>query len=156
MEVEVGGYSIAVDVVSRMLNRTKVVNLKFTRNDDHSAWMLTGRAFNTGTADGQTLGLSLIEKQASFLGVLLDVTESGLVGNGCNSSRLENVFGSEQGLGELMGARLILAREVKIDIRGLIPVEAEEGLEGNIVTVAYHIGVTMGAVLLRKVKSRAV
>lgn len=54
-----------------------------------------------------------------------------------------------------MRLRLEIAREVEVDIRLLIAVEAEEGLERNIVSVAYKRLAAYLAVFRRQVKTRA-
>ena len=55
-----------------------------------------------------------------------------------------------------MSTRLVLAREVKIDIRRFVAVKSKEGLERDIVSVTEHIRSAVGTILLRKVESRTV
>ena len=55
-----------------------------------------------------------------------------------------------------MSPELVLIGEVEVYIRRFIAVEAEEGLEWYVVTVAVHFAAALRTVLRRKVKSRTV
>ena len=52
-----------------------------------------------------------------------------------------------------MDVGLIFAREIQVNIRLLVAVEAEEGLEGDVVAVHQHPGAARGAVLVGQVEA---
>ena len=62
---------------------------------------------------------------------------------------------AEELLGVFMGLGLIFAREVQVDIRCFVAVEAQEGLKGDVVTILVHGGAAVRAVLGGQVKARA-
>ena len=53
-----------------------------------------------------------------------------------------------------MGLGLIFTREVQVDIRLFIAVEAQEGFEGDIVTIPVHGSAAVRTVLGGQVKAR--
>ena len=54
-----------------------------------------------------------------------------------------------------MSGGLILAREVKVDIRRLVSVKSKERFKGDIVTFSYVFSAALGALFRRKVIARA-
>ena len=70
--------------------------------------------------------------------VFFDVAVSGLILQTGDRARLEHVFLAEQFLGVAMDVGLIHAREVQVNIRFLVAVEAEEGLERDVVALDDH------------------
>ena len=52
-----------------------------------------------------------------------------------------------------MDLALVFAGEVQVDIRLLVAVKAEEGLEGDVVAVHNKLGAAAGAGLVRQVKA---
>ena len=60
---------------------------------------------------------------------------------------------AEEGFGIAMRAGLILIGKVQVDIRGFVPLKAQEGLEGNVVAIPLHFSTAVGAVFIRQVKA---
>ena len=55
-----------------------------------------------------------------------------------------------------MGRGLIFAREVKVDIGGLVSVKSEEGFKGDIVSLTDIFSAAFGAYFRRQVIARAI
>lgn len=67
----------------------------------------------------------------------------------------EDVLLPEEHLGVFMRVGLVVAGEVKVDVRRLLAVEAEEGLERDVVPVHQHRRAALGAVFRRQVEAAA-
>ena len=151
VEVEVSGLGVALAIVSRMLNGSEIRRLKAIRHNNHTARMLTRGSLYTGTASGESVLLCTGNNYIPFLQILFNIAVSCFVSNGSDSTRLENVTVTKEGFGVSVSSRLIFTREVKVDIRALVALEAKEGFEGNIVAVTSHWSATLGAIFWRKV-----
>ena len=130
--LEVGGNDLGIRVVRRMLNRTDVVNLNLLGHNDNAARMLTRGAAHARAACGKAVFLRAGALNAALLHVLFDITERGFFGNRADGARSEHMVVSEDLAGVPVNARLILARKVQVNIRHLVALKAEEGLERNV------------------------
>ena len=82
-----------------------------------------------------------------------DVAVGGLILQTGDRARLEHVFLAEQFLGVAVDVGLIHAREVQVNIRLLVAVEAEEGLERDVVSFYDHRLAADRAVFVGQVKA---
>lgn len=153
MEVEVGGNDVGVRVVRRMLRGAKILQHVIVRHDDHAAGMLTGGALDTGTAAREAVDLRLAVIQPPLLHIPADIAERGLIRHGGDGTSLEHVIAAEQRFGVFMRAGLVFTREVQIDIRRLIAVEAEEGFKRNLVAVPAERLPAHRAVFIRQIEA---
>ena len=135
-EFKVGGQQAALHVVRRVLDGAEIVDVEGVRHDDHAAGVLAGGALDAGAADAQAVFLGAVDGLAPLLQVLFDVAVGGLVLQAGDGARLEDVLLAEEFLGIAVDVGLILAGEVQVDIRLLVAVKAQEGLEGDV--VAFH------------------
>ena len=156
MEVEVRRNVVGILVVGRVLHGAEIVDLIPLRYDNHAAGMLARGALDAGAADGQPLFLRTVQRDAAFLRVFLHEANGSLVRHGGNGAGLEHVVLAEERLRVAVGAALVFAGKVQVDIRRLVAVEAEERLKGDIVAVSVVIGTTLRAFLRRQVKAGAV
>ena len=147
--------NIGIGIVRGMLNGSKIVNGILLRHNDNSSGVLSRGLFNSNDGADHVIDLGKTHFQLVFLEVLCNVSVCSLIGKGAQRSRTENVFFTEKLLGVFMHSSLHLAREVKVDIRGFIAIETKEGLERNVVTVAYQLGSALGAVSVGQVETRA-
>ena len=135
---KVGRQQTALDVVRRVLDGAEVVNVEGIRHNDHAAGVLTRRALDAGAAHDKAVFLGAVDGLAALLEVFFDVAVSGLILQTGDRARLEHVFLAEQLLGVAVDVGLIHAREVQVNIRLLVAVEAEEGLKRDVVALDDH------------------
>ena len=145
-------------IIRRILNRCKILNCIFIRNNNHTAGVLTGSTLNACATYCQTVNLCLwsSSKQSALVKIFHNIAIGSLVGNSCHSTCLEHIFLTKKLLCISMRPRLILAREIKVNIRLLIAVKSKEGFKRNFVAVTLHRYMAIRTVLRRKVKARAV
>ena len=150
---KVGRQQTALDVVRRVLDGAEVVNVEGIRHNDHAAGVLTRRALDAGAAHDKAVFLGAVDGLAALLEVLFDVAVGGLILQTGDRARLEHVFLAEQLLGVAVDVGLIHAREVQVNIRLLVAVEAEEGLEGDVMAVDEHRLAADRAILIGQVEA---
>ena len=153
LELEVGGQQAARHIIRRMLDGTEIVDLVGVRHNDHAAGVLTRGALDAGAAQSQAVLLGVVHRAAALIQILFHIAVGSLVLNTGYGACLEHIGLAEQLLGVAVHVGLIFAGKVQVDIRLLVAVEAEEGLEGDIVTVHQHPGAAVGAVFIRQVKA---
>ena len=134
---EMGGDNVGIRVIGRVLHRAEIVDLLVLGDDHHAAGVLSGGPFDPGTALGQPQHLRLGGGLASFLQVLFYVAEGGLFRYRADGARPEHVGLSKELKGMAVGAGLVLAGEVQVDIGHLVAAEAQEGLEGDVEAVFF-------------------
>ena len=153
---EVGGDNVAVGVVGGVLHGTEVVDLLVLGNNHHASGMLAGGALDAGAADGQAIFFRLGGHLSPLIQVLFHVTEGGLFRHGADGTGTEHVGLSKELKGVSVGAGLILAGEVQVDIGHLVAAEAQEGFKRDVEAVL-HIGrAADGAHRVGHVRSAAV
>ena len=135
---KVGRQQTALDVVRRVLDGAEVVNVEGIRHNDHATGVLTRRALDAGAAHNKAVFLGAVDGLAALLEVFFDVAVGGLILQTGDRARLEHVFLAEQFLGVAVDVGLIHAREVQVNIRLLVAVEAEEGLKRDVVALDDH------------------
>ena len=77
----------------------------------------------------------MVHRAAALIQIFFDIAVGGLVLNTGHGACLEHVGFAEQLLCIAVHIGLIFAGKVQVDIRLFIAVEAQEGLEGNVVAV---------------------
>ena len=61
-----GGVEVGIEVVSGVLHSGELADVVLLRHDDHAAGMLTGGAFDAGTAQRKAILLCLIDNAVAF------------------------------------------------------------------------------------------
>ena len=135
MIVKVRRDDIRLHVVGRMLHRRERVDVLAEGQHHNAAGMLARAPADTGDALRQPLHLALAPVPSPLLEIILHITESGLVRQGGDGARPEGLARAEDDLRVLMGLGLVLAGEVQVDVRLLVPFEAQEGLERDVEAV---------------------
>ena len=154
MVIEVGGDDRAGNIIGRMLYRGEGVDLLAMRQHDDTARVLARGPAYADAALYETVDLRTSLIDALLLVILLHHTEGRLVREGTDGTRLEGVAVAEDDTGVGMGLRLVFTGEVQVDIRLLITVEAEEGLERNIEAHTVQLRAALRALLRRHVAAR--
>ena len=98
MVVKVCGYGIRGHIIRRMLYRGEGVNILPQRQYNDTAGMLTGTASHSGTSGSDTVDLAGPLMNATFFKIILHITESGLIRQGCNGSGTESLSCTEDNL----------------------------------------------------------
>ena len=154
VKIEVGGDDVRIDVVRRMLDRGKIEHIVIIRHNDHAARVLTGGALDPGAAFAQAVFLRFMQGHSPLVQVVFYITIGGLIGKRTGGPRLKDVSLSEQLLGVLVCLRLVLTGKVQVNIRRLVPVEAQKGFKRNVVTIPQIRCATVFTVFRRQVKAR--
>ena len=115
--------------------------------------MLSGGALDASAADGQAVHFGVVQENALLLGIFLDKAVSRFVRDRADGAGFEYVVTSEQLLRVAVGARLVLAGEIQVDIRRFVAVKAEERLERDVVTVLQELLTAFRAFLVGHVKA---
>ena len=136
-----------------MLYGSEIIDVVIARNDYHAARMLAGCAFDAGKALREALLLGLVQRESFFLLVLFYETERGLFRYRRDGACAENVPFTEKDFRILMRRRLLLAGEVKVDIRRFVAVETEERLERYVVPVTAHFFSAFRADFVRQIEA---
>ena len=149
------GDGALIRVIRRVLDGRELINLMIVRHNDHAARMLAGGALDAGAAARKPLLLSFVQNQAPFLRIFFHEAIGRFFRHRGDCAGLEHILRAEQLLRIAVGLRLELAGEVQVDIRLLIAVEAEEGLERDFMPVTLHRDAAVRAILGRQVVAGA-
>ena len=157
-KVKVGCVCTLRFVIWRILNRGEILNGVFIGNNNHTARVLTCCSLNARTTDRQSVNLSSRSNvlNTTLVKIFHNIAISGFIGNCCHSTCFEHIFLTEKFLCKSVRTGLILAGEVKVNIRFLIAVKAKEGFKWNFVAVTLHRSAAIRAILDREVKTRTV
>ena len=126
---------LGVLVVSRVLHGAEVPDLVLLRDNDETARMLAGRALDIDAAGREPVFLGLADGYLALGEILFDVAVGRFFRDRADGSGSENMVGAEHLDAVGVRARLILAREVEVDIRDFIAAEAEEGFKRDVEAV---------------------
>ena len=118
--------------------------------------MLSSRPLDSGSSLRQTLNFGVPVELPVVALVALDKSIGCLSRNGTNSSSPKSVFCTKDIPHIQMGARLILSREVQVNIGYLVPVKSKESLKWNILTVLAQLAAALWTVLIRHIKARTI
>ena len=102
--------------------------------------MLTGTASYSGTSGSNTVDLTGPLMNATFFKIILHITESGLVRQGCNGSGTKSLTRAEDNLRVFMRLGLVLTGEVQVDIRLLISLKSQECFKRDVCFVIFKKG----------------
>ena len=114
-------------VVGRVLYGSKGVDLLSVRQNDDASGMLARSPFHIGTAQSKARLFRFPHAEhVVILIITFHVSECRLVLHSADGTCLESVSFAEQHARISVCLRLIIAREIQIDIRLLVPLEAKE------------------------------
>ena len=130
--LEVGGDDLGIRVVRRMLDRTDVVNLNLLGHNDNAARMLARGTAHARAARREAVLLRAGALDAALLHVLFDVAERRFLGNRADGARPEHMVVAEDLAGVPVDARLVLTREIQVNIGHLVALKAKERFERDV------------------------
>ena len=154
--VEMGGDDVGLRVVGRVLYGTKLIYLMIVRDYYYSSRMLSGGALDSRTMLSKPVSLIFVYRNPLLLIKLSHISVSSLICDSSHRTGLENILFSEYRTDILMGYGLILSGKVKIYIRFLIAVKAQECGERNGEAVSVHLCAANGAFLRRHIYSAVI
>ncbi len=157
MVFKVGGNDVRLLVVRRMLHRTEVVNLLVLRDDHHSAGVLAGGALDPLAALGQPQHLGKRHVlPPHLLQILAHVADGGFLRHRADGARPEHVVLAKQLKGVFVGAGLVLAGEVQVDVGHLVAAEAQKCLKGDVKPVLLIVRAAHRALHVRHIRPATV
>ena len=130
--LEMGGDDVGIRVVCRMLNRTDIVNLNLLGHNDNAARMLARGAAHARAARREAVLLRTGALDAALLHVLFDIAERRFLGNRADGARSEHMVVAEDLAGVPVNTRLVLTREIQVNIGHLVALKAEERFERDV------------------------
>ena len=151
-----GGDSIGIIGVRRVLHRAEVLHILVVRDHHQAAGVLAGGAADANAAQGQAVFLRPAGHDAVLLQILLHEAVGRLFRQGTDGACPEHLGLTEHLNGVAVGPGLVFAGEVQVDIRHLAAAEAQEGLKGNVKSVLHVFGAADGTHLVRHIRAAAV
>ena len=107
-------------VISRVLNRGKVINFLVIRDDNNPGWVLPRCPFDPGCAFGQPVLFRPAELLISIAFISFNVPIGRFISDRPDRPGPENVFLPKQDLHVVVGDWLVVPREIQVDIRDLV------------------------------------
>ncbi|MNN19875.1 hypothetical protein D3C81_1331310 [compost metagenome] len=153
MIIKVSRHPFCACIICRILDWRNIFNLNVIRNYDNTAWMLTRASLHSGTTGCETIQLSSAPMLLMLFFIFFGKAECCFLSDCTYCSRPEHIFLTKHNLCKIVGLRLILTGEVKIDIGNLITLKTEEGLKRNILSFSLKFITTIRTILIRQVKS---
>ena len=142
---------IGVDVVRRVLHRAEIPDLILLRDDDKAAWVLARRAAHIDAARCKTVLLRAADGQVSLGQIFFHIAVGRFLCDRTDRARTEHMARAEHFDAVLVGARLVFARKVQVDIRDLVTAEAEERLKRDVEAVLIELRAALRANGVRQV-----
>ena len=143
--------NIAVGVIRRMLHRGKGVDILSHRKDDNAARMLAGRPPDSRASLHNPVYFAAAFVNSFFLIIVFHKTESGLVCQCPDGSRLKGLSGAEDNLCVFVRLCLIFPRKIQVNIRLLVPLEPQKGLKRNVKAEFLHFSAAHRTVFIRHI-----
>ncbi len=126
-------------IVGRVLDGNNLVMIDFFRDDDNPAGMLPGRTLHAGNLVGEANDLATPGLDSPALEKPLDESPSHPVGDRRDGAGAEGMILPEKLAQEIVGAALILAGKIQVDVGNFVSLDAEKRLERDIDAVAAQI-----------------
>ena len=136
-----------------MLNRSKGIYLLSDRQNDNTSGMLPRTSPNTYTALKYSVYLAGALAYISLFVILFYKAICGFVSKSTYCTCSECLLGTEDNFYIFVSLTLIFTREVKVNIRLLVSLEAKEGLKGYIKAVLNQFLTTDRAYLIGHIDS---
>ena len=135
MVIEMCGNDIGRHIIRRMLYRCKGVDFFSQRKYNNSSRMLSGASPDSRTALYDTVNLTFSLSLSVFFVIILYIPKRCLIRQCTNRSGTKRLTCAEDDFRIFVCITLIISREVQVNIRGLVPIEAEECLKRDVKTV---------------------
>ena len=137
MVFKMGRDRIGRHIIGRMLDRCEGIDLFSDRKHYNTTRMLSGRPADPDAPLHDTVDLTVSLVNPTFLIIIFNVSERGLVRKCTDRSRTERLTGSENNFGVFMCLTLVIPGKVQIDIRLFVSLKSKECLKRNIKSVLF-------------------
>src|SRR5690606_12027600 len=107
MKIEMRRFPFRVSIVSRILDRRKIVNFHIVRHNDNPARMLPGRSFYTSQALNKPIDFSAAKLQTFVVLIAFYESVCRFFSNGADRSSTIHMFFPEQFFRIVMCTRLV-------------------------------------------------
>ena len=151
-----GGDGPLLHLVRRVLDGREHVDVLVLGHDDDARRVLARGHLHVEAALAQPLDLRPAQGLTRDLGVVVHALKALLLRDAGDGARPVGVVLAEHLLHVLVGPVLVLAGEVEVDIGGLVPLEAQEDLEGDLEPVLFEGGAADGAGLVGQIDAGVV
>ena len=155
VEIKMGRDGACVILVGGMLNGAEIEYFIILRDYNYAAGVLTGGLFDSQTSLNKAVDFRFGFMQTVFFAIVLDVTVNRFILHAGDGPRTEGMPFAEHFFREMMRDRLIVSRKIEVYIGGLIALEAEEDLKGDIVALLFELCTAYGAILIGKIYAAA-
>jgi hypothetical protein len=153
--IEMRGDDIGFRFIRRALYGAELVYAVSLRQDHKPAGMLPGRAFYAHAAGYQPVYFGVSMVLSTFIEIFFNEPKGGFIRQCADRARLKHITRAEHFFNISVRARLIFAREIKVDIRFFIAVEPKEGFKRDIVPVFLEIRAAVANAVRHVVAGRA-
>ena len=156
MILEVRRDDVAVGVVRGVLHGAEILHVHVVRHDHQTAGVLARGAAHAHAALHEPVDLRRADDAVVFFQILLDKAVGGLFRQRTDGARAEHLRLAEHLDGVAVGAGLVLAGEVEVDIRHLAAAVAQKGLKRDIKPVLDVLLPAFRTDLVRHIRAAAV
>ena len=137
--VKMSGCYIRVYIVSRMLKRSKKVNIHVAWYNHDACWMLSSSSFYALASLSHLINIWLTLPLAFFLIIFFYKSIGRLICYRTYGTSLKHIILAEKLLAVFMSHRLIYTRKIKVYIRNLIAIKAKEYGKRNVMAILDHL-----------------
>ena len=149
------GHDVCGHIICRMLHRSKFIDIMSVGQHHDPARMLARASAHSGTALADPLDLTFPLPLVLLLIIPAHISVGRLVRQRADGPGLEGIAFPEQHLRILVGLGLVVPGEIQVDIRLLIPLETQERLERNVISVFDKLCPAVRADLIRHIEAAA-
>ena len=155
MVVKVGGHDIRMHIISRVLYRSKRVDILSQRQNDDSTRVLAGAPADTGTSLYDPVDLAGTLSLSPLLKIIFHKSKGRLIRQSTNGAGPICLTVTEDNLCILVRIALVVSGKVQVNIRLLVSLKPKECLKGDIKPVFYKFFSAHRAILVRHIHAAA-
>ena len=156
MEVEMRGNSVLFLFVRRVLYRRKVEYLVSFGYDNYAAGVLPRGALNAFAARNEPFRLRTGKESIVLFAIALNVAVNGFILQAGYRAGAEGMALAVHNLSIRMGMGLIIAGEVKVNIRRFVSLKAKEYLKRYSIAKLFQLCAANRAVLIRHIHAAGI
>ena len=132
MVIKMSGDNIAVHIVGRVLDRSKLLNVPADRKNNDSSGVLARGPAHSGAALDDPVDLTVPLSLSPLFVIIFYIAESRLLRQSTDGPGLKGLSSTEDNLYIPVGFSLIIPGEVQVNIRLFVSLKSQESFEGDI------------------------
>ena len=137
MIIKVCGNDFCCHIICWMLNWRESINFLSMRQNNNSAWMLSGRPSNANTALRDSIDFAFSLDLAMLIKILLYISIGCLLGQCSHSSCTESMSLSKNNFSIIMSFWLIFSRKIQVNIRLFVSLKSQKSFKWNIKAILF-------------------